>query len=120
MTQHYQIGDVRVSRIEELMGPMFDPVRFFPSFDPSLFDEHASWLYPNHAERESGRIVASMHSWLIDTGTTKILVDTCLGNHKDRQPYRDWDHLDTPWLSKLHAAGARPEDIDYVLHPPPC
>ena len=29
MTQHYQIGDVRVSRIEELMGPMFDPVRFF-------------------------------------------------------------------------------------------
>jgi glyoxylase-like metal-dependent hydrolase (beta-lactamase superfamily II) len=115
MTQHYQIGDVRVSRIEELMGPMFDPVRFFPSFDPSLFDQHASWLYPNHAERESGRIVASMHSWLIDTGTTKILVDTCLGNHKDRQPYRDWDHLDTPWLSRLHAAGARPEDIDYVL-----
>ena len=42
MTQHYQIGDVRVSRIEELMGPMFDPVRFFPSFDPSLFDQHAS------------------------------------------------------------------------------
>ena len=36
MTRHYQIGDVRISRIEELMGPMFDPVRFFPSFDPSL------------------------------------------------------------------------------------
>ena len=45
MTHHYQIGDVRVSRIEELMGPMFDPVRFFPSFDPSLLDQHASWLY---------------------------------------------------------------------------
>ena len=41
MTQHYQIGDVRVSRIEELMGPMFDPVRFLlHSIPHSLINMH--------------------------------------------------------------------------------
>ena len=96
------------------MGAMFDPVRFFPDFKPELFDQHSSWLYPNHVDRESGRIVASMHSWLIDTGSTKILVDTCLGNHKDRLPYRNWDRLNTPWLNRLEAAGVSHDEIDYV------
>ena len=114
MAQHYQFGDIRVSRIEEMLGPMFDPLRFFPNFNAQMFERHASWLYPNHVDPESGRIVASMHSWLIDTGHTKILVDTCLGNHKDRMPYRNWDQLDTPWLRRLEATGVKRTDIDYV------
>jgi len=114
MAQHYQFGDIRVSRIEEMLGPMFDPIRFFPDLNTQMFERHASWLYPNHVDPESGRIVASMHSWLIDTGHTKILVDTCLGNHKDRMPYRNWDQLDTPWLRRLEATGVKRTDIDYV------
>ena len=111
----WQIGDVIVTRIEELIGPLFDPVRFFPDFDPEVFEQHREWLYPNQVDAASGNLIASMHSWLIDTGQHKILVDTCIGNDKDRMPYRNWHRMHTPWLQNLANAGASPEEIDFVM-----
>ena len=56
-----------------------------------------------------------MHSYLIETPHHKILVDTCIGNDKERMPYRDWHRMQTPWLDNLKAAGVTPEQIDYVM-----
>lgn len=111
----WQVGNVKISRIEEMIGPMFDPVRFFPDFDQALFDQHESWLYPDHVEQGSNRIVASMHSWLIETPHHRILIDTCIGNDKPRLPYRNWHEMQSPWLTNLHAAGVAPSDIDFVM-----
>nr|MCS5583444.1 MBL fold metallo-hydrolase [Pseudomonadales bacterium] len=94
----WQIGNVKITRIEELIGPLFDPASFFPDFDPNHFEEHRDWLFPDHVDAKTGRIIASMHSWLIETTHHKILVDTCIGNNKQRMPYRDWHEMNTPWL----------------------
>lgn len=111
----WNIGNTTVTRIEEMTGPMFDPVTFFPDFDPALFEKHRQWLYPNHVDEKSGRIVASMHSWLIQTPNHNILVDTCIGNDKPRMPYRNWHEMQTPWLNNLKNTGVTPEDIDFVM-----
>lgn len=111
----WQIGNVRITRIEELIGPLFDPVQFFPDFNPECFDKHRDWLYPDHVDQKTGRIIASMHAWLIETSHHKILIDTCIGNDKQRMPYRDWHEMQTPWLSNLAKAGVAPSDIDYVM-----
>ncbi len=113
--QTWQIGKTTVSRIEELTGPLFDPVMFFPDYDPAVFEKHRDWIYPGHVDRDSGRIIASIHSWLIQTPHHKILIDSCVGNDKDRMPFRDWHHMQTPWLRNLEAAGASPEQVDYVM-----
>ncbi len=113
--QHWQIGETRITRIEELMGPLFDPVRFFPDYSAEIFEKHRNWLYPQHADEASGRIIASMHSWLIETPHHKILIDTCIGNDKERMPYRDWHQMHTSWLVNLREAGTSPEQIDYVM-----
>ena len=34
--QTFQLGDTRVTRIEELIGPLFDPMTFFPTFHQGL------------------------------------------------------------------------------------
>lgn len=111
----FTLGNIKVTRIEELIGPLFDPKRFFPDFTPAAFDEHRDWLYPNHVDAGSGNIIASMHAWLIQTPHHNILVDTCIGNDKERVPYRDWHHMQTPWLTNLKAAGVNPTDIDFVM-----
>ncbi len=113
--QRWQVGNITVTRIEELVGPMFDPVRFLPDYDPAVFEANRAWLYPNHVDAETGNLIASMHSWLIQTPHHNILVDTCIGNNKDRMPYRNWHEMQTPWLSRLEAAGVRPEEINYVM-----
>ena len=56
-----------------------------------------------------------MHSWLIEIGKTKILVDCCCGNQKKRPTRPFWNMLDMPYLDRLAAAGARPDEIDYVM-----
>ena len=113
--QHWMVGDTRITRIEELIGPLFDPVTFFPDYSAEVVAKHRDWIYPNHIDQDSGRIIASMHSYLIETPHHKILVDTCIGNDKERMPYRDWHRMQTPWLENLKAAGVTPEQIDYVM-----
>jgi glyoxylase-like metal-dependent hydrolase (beta-lactamase superfamily II) len=113
--QQWIIGDTRISRIEEQLGPMFDPKHFLPDYDLNVVARHSDWLYPNHIDPASGRLVASMHAWLIETPQHKILVDTCIGNHKERMPARHWHNLQTPWLERLAAHGVTPHDIDYVM-----
>jgi glyoxylase-like metal-dependent hydrolase (beta-lactamase superfamily II) len=111
----WQIGNNKITRIEEMIGPLFDPVQFFPDFHPDSFAQHRDWLYPNHVDEKSGRIIASMHSWLIETGHHNILIDTCIGNDKPRMPYRNWHEMQTPWLTNLTNTGVTPEDIDFVM-----
>ena len=69
---------------------------------------------PRFAETDGGRLVLCFQSFLIRTGTANILVDTCVGNDKERLFLEQWHHLQTPYLNRLAAAGVSPEDIDFV------
>lgn len=113
--QTRQIGDITVTRIEEQFGPLFDPVMFFPDYEPAMFEKHRDWIYPGHVDKTSGRLIASIHSWLIETPHHKILIDSCVGDDKDRMPFRDWHKMRTPWLENLKATGTNPADIDFVM-----
>ena len=66
--QDRHIGDVRVTRIEEQMGPGFPAKDFFPEFEPDAFAAEQKWLAPSYYQPESGRLVTSIHSWLVRTG----------------------------------------------------
>ena len=82
--QDRHIGDVRVTRIEEISGPGFPAKDFFPEFESETFKSHEHWMAPGYYQPESGRLIRSIHSWLIRTGKHTILVDACSGNHKNR------------------------------------
>jgi len=109
------IGAARVTRIEEQMGPGFPADQFFPEFDAAVFKQHEHWLAPTYYAPELGRLVASIHSWLIRLGGRTILVDACSGNHKPRPGMPRFDNLNTAYLDRLRAAGVQPEEIDLVL-----
>ncbi len=112
--EYWQLGPIRITRIAELSGPLFDPKIFFPDYDPAVFETNQHWLYPNHIH-DNGNVMASMHSYLIETPHHKILVDSCIGNDKDRQPYRNWHEMQSPYLKNLQTTGVAPEEIDYVM-----
>jgi glyoxylase-like metal-dependent hydrolase (beta-lactamase superfamily II) len=114
--KHWNIGSATVTRIEEQLGPgSFPPDRYFTGFERRVLEENLSWLAPNHYLPETDALITSVHSWLIKTPHHNILLDACSGNHKDRHWWPRFDHLDTPFLERLAAAGARTEDIDIVL-----
>ncbi len=71
------------------------------------------WLKPAWVDDDDGlRFVTQ--AFLIVSEGQRILVDTCLGNDKPRKNPA-FDRLQLPFLARLEAAGARPEDVDVVL-----
>ena len=109
------IGDVQVTRVEEVLGPGFDANLLLPDWTPEILNEHGSWLMPNFFHARTGKFISSIHSWVIRTGKHTILVDTCAGNHKHRPASPRFHMLDRPYLDNLRAAGVAPEEVDYVL-----
>jgi glyoxylase-like metal-dependent hydrolase (beta-lactamase superfamily II) len=112
----WTIGAVTVTRVEEQLGfASFPPEAYFTGFEREVLEEHLDWLEPNHYSRAANRLITSVHSWLIRTERHTILLDSCGGNHKERSWLPRFHQLDTPWLERLRASGAAPEDIDFVL-----
>ena len=112
----FSVGDVTITRIEEMNGPGMKPEEIFRHFDPAMLDACPDALTPDLYHAKSGRLFSSIHSWLIEIGGQKVLVDTASGNDKDRPGlFSRFDHLNLPWLENLKSAGVEPEDIDIVF-----
>jgi glyoxylase-like metal-dependent hydrolase (beta-lactamase superfamily II) len=73
------------------------------------------WLAPRYYRPERDALVLSMHAWVVKTGRHTVLIDTCIGNDKERMPRAHRHRMRTPFLERLRAAGTAPEDVDYVM-----
>ena len=106
----WQIGAVRVTQVVELTTASLG--RFvLPQATPELLQQE-SWLRP-FLDAE-GKIVLSMHSLIVESQGQRLLVDTCIGNDKQRN-YPRWNGMQTDFLSRLTEAGYAPESIDTVM-----
>ena len=111
MNERWQIGDVTVTRVVEMEVP--GGTKFIL---PDATKEAAlelEWMQPHFATPE-GRLIMSIHALVIDTGDQRIIVDTCIGNDKQRN-IPAWTNLQTSFLDDLEAAGYPRETIDTVL-----
>ena len=106
----WQIGDVRITRVQELVAP---GIRFILPDATREALAAIDWLAP-HFVNEKGEAVASVHALVIETPDRKVVVDTCVGNDKDR-PMPAWNHLQTGFLDDLREAGCKPEAVDTVV-----
>jgi glyoxylase-like metal-dependent hydrolase (beta-lactamase superfamily II) len=112
----WTIGSVTVTRVEEHLGPTGMPCeKYLTGFERDVLERHLGWLAPDHYSPQHDRFVTSVHSWLVRRGNLTILIDTCGGNHKERPFSPRFHQQNTPYLERLRAVGAAPEDIDLVL-----
>ena len=76
------VGRVRVSAIVERAGPT--PLAWlFPSVTPEMLERHRAWLAPHFLDAK-GRLLQSIHAFVIEASGMRAIVDTCVGNNKDR------------------------------------
>ena len=111
----HSVGKATITRIEETFLPTYSPKDLFPEWTDAIHARHAHWLAPNHYDVASGLLKLSVHSWLLQIGGKKILIDSCCGNNKVKPGRPFWTNLNTNYLDRLSAAGARPDDIDMVM-----
>lgn len=111
----FRIGDMTLHRIEEWQGGFAPPSAMFRGFEEARWQPHEHELVPEYHQAETGLIYGFLQSWLIDTGTEKILFDTGAGNDKERPGIPIFGGMQTDFLSRLRAAGFEPGDIDTVV-----
>jgi glyoxylase-like metal-dependent hydrolase (beta-lactamase superfamily II) len=115
MQTAFQLGEFTIHRIVEAEHGHRLAADFLPNLTPELLAENRHWLVPRALDTED-RVVLCMHSYVIRTPHHIVLVDTCLGNDKERPDHPHYHRkLDTRWSDSLAAAGLRVEDIDFVL-----
>ena len=110
----FEFGDVTVAPIVEMELPLLEAAAFFPDWNEDAIEPHREWMVPRHYDPASGKVVINIQSFLVRTPRHTILVDTCVGNRK-RRNREFFDDAAFPWMDRFLAAGATPEEIDFVL-----
>jgi glyoxylase-like metal-dependent hydrolase (beta-lactamase superfamily II) len=107
----WRVGDIAITRVveSELTLP---PEGLLPDATGAALARHRSWLEPHFLDA-NGRFVLSIHALVIEAGPRRILVDTCVGEH--RVPGFDLLTPRSHFLDELAAAGFPCESIDTVL-----
>jgi len=77
-------GGVTVDRVVETEGPSYHAGFIFPDATDDAVAGEKDWLLPHFLDPTSGRLLMSLHSYVIRTKLHTILVDSCIGNDKVR------------------------------------
>jgi len=110
----WRIGDVKITRIVELEYPWKGTVLFRDATPENVRAAIPRHVNPCFVDPETARLRISMHAFVLEAGGRRIIVDTCVGNDKQR----DWqvvNQLHTSFLADLAAAGFPRESIDQVM-----
>jgi glyoxylase-like metal-dependent hydrolase (beta-lactamase superfamily II) len=111
--QTIRLGDVRISAVVERAGPT-RATWLLPAATREGLEHHRPWLSPHFLDAD-GRLLQSIHAFLVETPELRAIVDTCVGNDKDRGGRPPFHMLHTSFLDDLSAAGCPPESVDVVL-----
>lgn len=109
------LGDVHVQSVVERAGPYRDPLEMYPKATPEIVERHVPWMAPDCFDADQGVMIFAFQSFVLRTKRQTILIDTCVGNDKDRPGRPDWHRQNWPWMDNLRAAGVAPEEIDVVM-----
>jgi glyoxylase-like metal-dependent hydrolase (beta-lactamase superfamily II) len=117
MSTTFQVGDMTIHRIIEQEEPLFDPLTFFPTLTKERLEENRGWMEQAGAlDAKSGMITLCIQSYLVRTPHHTILIDSCVGNDKERPTRPFWHRkTDDRWMKSLAATGVAVGDIDYVM-----
>lgn len=116
MSLHMTLGDITLHRIIEDQSALM-PIRdFLPNLSEAVLAENRDLLLSAGAIDRLDQIVLWFQSYVIKTPHHTILVDSCLGNHKNRPNRPRWHHkTDDHYMSALAKAGIGVEAIDFVM-----
>lgn len=106
----WQIGDVKVTQIVELTTASLGP-HLLPQATPEVLGA-IDWMHP-FVDADS-RLVLSIHSLVVQSQGQTVMVDTCIGNDKQRS-YPRWNMMQGDFLARFEAAGFSTGQIDTVL-----
>ncbi|MFJ9707017.1 MBL fold metallo-hydrolase [Streptomyces sp. NPDC101234] len=114
--QSIVLGDVEVIRVVEWHQPFVPASGMFPDVAAEVWKDNEDWLAPDHWEPESDRAVLALQTWVLRSAGRTVLVDTGVGNGRERPGMPPFHRREGDFLGRLARAGVRPQDVDVVVN----
>lgn len=109
------VGTISIGRVADIERSRHPASRGFPTLTREALLGHAERLGPQLIDPETLELFLSFHTFVVRHGGTTLLVDTCVGNDKDRPSRPNWHRRQGDFLAKLVGAGVLPEEVDIVM-----
>jgi len=110
-----RLGEVSVTSVVEIGRSSFPTASMLPDSTPDAIAAHHAWLKPHFYDEAVGDLGSRIQTFVVRTPRHTVLIDTCVGNDKDRAGNALWHMRAGTYLDDLEAAGVRPADVDYVV-----
>lgn len=114
MTHRFRLGRAGVARIVEVRFSLGSYC--FPGTPPSGWRDNADLLVPDFFDPDTDQWHIAVQSWVIEVDGLTVVVDTGVGNDRQRPHLPALDHLNTGFLSSLQAAGIDRDAVDVVVN----
>jgi glyoxylase-like metal-dependent hydrolase (beta-lactamase superfamily II) len=108
--------DVEVRRVVEWRGPLRTVSEILPDTPAEVWTANRSWLSPDFWNPGTGAYEVVIQTWVVRAAGRTVVVDTGIGDDRDRPQIPRFAQLRTGFLDRLVRAGVRPEDVDVVIN----
>jgi glyoxylase-like metal-dependent hydrolase (beta-lactamase superfamily II) len=114
MADRVRLGSAVVTRVVEWQ---FDVgTSLFAETPPEAWQDNADLLVPTFLDPETQRWRVMMQSWVIKVDGLTVVVDTGVGNDRDRPNMPGLANLSTDFPGALERAEVDPKDVDVVIN----
>lgn len=114
MTDRIQLGNAVLTRVVEWQFDVGTAV--FSQTPPEAWQENADLLVPTFLDPETERWRVIMQSWIIVVDGLTVVVDTGVGNDRERPHMPALSGLKNDFLGALERAGVDPNHVDVVVN----
>ncbi|EHB50472.1 beta-lactamase domain protein [Mycolicibacterium rhodesiae JS60] len=114
MQNQIALGAAKVTRVVETQIRM--RTSLFADTPAQAWDDHADLLEPHFWDRAAEQWRIAMQSWVLEVDGLVVVVDTGVGNDRDRPHMPPLDHLSTDFLRSFTAAGYAPATVNIVIN----
>lgn len=116
MSLSFNVGDLTIHRVVEQETSFLPALDMLPGLNPDVLAENRAWMRKARAIDDNDTLILCFQSYIVRTPHHTILIDSCIGNDKDRPGRPKW-HMktDDTYMRALKAAGFSVTDIDFVM-----
>jgi glyoxylase-like metal-dependent hydrolase (beta-lactamase superfamily II) len=112
----FSIGGIEVAVIVDDDDFELPSDSFLPTLDRAALEPDRHWLEPEFLRVDRDVLRCAIQSFVLRLDGRTVLVDSCIGEHKDRPQIPAWHRRSgTGWLDRLRACGVTPEGVDLVF-----
>lgn len=114
MTDRIRLGNAALTRVLEIRIEM--RASLWGQTPAQAWRENADLLVPTFFDPEGDQWRIAMQSWVVQVDGLTVVIDTGVGNGRDRPHMPPLDHLSTDFPAQFTRAGFDPKSVDMVIN----